>query len=189
MYRIKMAEILFQYSRGTDHWKVIDFRLIAETISLGMPIIYNILDKVLVFFLRDVARYRFQVIRQNLRSSFNYSSDKELNKAMTANYRFLARTIRETLWRPSPKNLNKRVIIKPLPKIREWLSGGKSVIVMMSHAGNWEWAAIRVAVDYPEEISALYRKIKSGVLNRLMIRRRNVTTGYLIDSGDVSELI
>src|SRR5687767_2349798 len=107
-----------------------------------MTLFRRILESLLVFFLRDVARYRFKVIQGNLKSAFHYDSEDQLKKDIDQNYRFLAKIILQTVLHPTPNLLHERMYINRLSEIDTWLGEGKSVIITMGHIGNWEWSGV-----------------------------------------------
>ena len=137
-----------------------------------MPSIHTIFDKILAFCLRDVARYRFNVIRKNLSSSFSYTSEAELDQDVRKNYRFLAKIIRQMIFIPSYLQVDKSLTIKPYLQLDHWLNEGKSVIITMGHTGNWEWASGYVGVRYPGRTCVIYIKLKSKRINYLLIKLR-----------------
>ena len=154
-----------------------------------MPSMSKVLDNVTAFLLRNVVRYRNNVIRKNLQSSFEYTSDADLTSDVKGNYLFLARIIRQVLIKPTPKLLGNRLTFKHLPQVDAWLRDGKSVIITMGHVGNWEWAGMFIGIQYPGKVCALYRRIKSEKINRLMLNRRRIMRGFLIESGRIGDLI
>ncbi len=164
-------------------------RLQGERISLGMPFLLRTIDGILFFLLRWAARYRFQVIRDNLSKAFNYSSQKDQIRAVTLFYWFLAKIIRQTIATPSKSLLTKRIDINQLPEIDGWLKEGKSVIIDMGHIGNWEWAGHYLGHTYPGNVCALYKKIKSVRLDQWMHRRRQLGVEYLVEVSRISDLV
>ncbi len=154
-----------------------------------MPFLLRTIDGILFFLLRRVARYRFQVIRDNLSSAFNYPSQKDLRSAVNRYYWFLAKILRQTIATPSKTLLAKRIEILPLPEVDAWLHQGKSIIIDMGHIGNWEWAGHFLGHAYPGHVCALYKKIKSGRVDRWMRQRRQSGVGYLVEAGKISDLI
>lgn len=136
-----------------------------------------------------MARYRFSVIRGNLKSAFQYNSDDHLKKDIDQNYRFLAKIIRQTILHPTPKLLHKRMSINRLSEIDRWLEEGKSVIVTMGHIGNWEWAGVYLGLTYPGHVCALYKRIKNETVHNLMMYRRKFLQGYLVEAGKMNELL
>jgi Kdo2-lipid IVA lauroyltransferase/acyltransferase len=161
----------------------------TDGISLGMPLFHKIMEGALVFLLRDVARYRIQVIRNNLESAFVYKSDPTLRSDIDQNYRFLAKILRQVVFKASLRKLDKKLNIKPLPDLDHWLEEGKSVIITMGHVSNWEWAGLYLGMKYRGHVCALYKRIKMKWVNDWMIRRRKLLDGYLIESGKMADLI
>lgn len=154
-----------------------------------MPFLLKCIDGILFFLLRKVARYRFQVIRDNLSNVFNYSGEQELMKATNQYYWFLAKILRQTLVTPSKRLLTRRIEILPLTEIDEWLRQGKSIIINMGHIGNWEWAGHFLGHTYPGHVCALYKKIKSERVDKWMHRRRQSGVAYLVEASKISDLV
>ncbi len=90
---------------------------------------------------------------------------------------------------PSSKLLLKRLRLLPSPQLDHWLNEGKSVLITFGHVGNWEWAGSFIGLNYPDQVCALYKKIKSAYINSLMLRRRLTHVNYLIDIGQIGELL
>jgi KDO2-lipid IV(A) lauroyltransferase len=160
-----------------------------EKISLGMPLSLRILDGIVAFFLRYVLKYRLEVIRKNLRDSFHYGSFQETEQDVKAFYLYLAKIIRQILASPSRHLLERRLDLVPSPELDHWLEEGKSVIVTFGHVGNWEWTGSYLGMEYPDQVCALYKKIKSPWLNRLMYKRRQSHVNYLIEIKQMGELL
>ena len=147
------------------------------------------LDHLLVVILRDVVRYRINVIRTNLLGSFDYPSGRTLQSDIHGYYHFLAKLIREILLQPTKKLFDQKIQLIPSPDLDQWLREGKSVIVVSAHLGNWEWAGIYLGMKYPGQVCALYKRIKSELINNWMVQRRKSTLDHLIEIGKMGELL
>jgi KDO2-lipid IV(A) lauroyltransferase len=169
--------------------KVNDPDLLEETISLSMRLLTRMIDAFVALLLYRVLKYRLKVIRDNLNKSFIYASQNELNQDIKANYRFLAKILRQTLVRPGKRLLHRRMHLSAFPSINHWLKEGKSIIVTFGHIGNWEWTGSYLGVQYPDQVCALYKKIKSSGINSLMHRRRMTHVNYLIEIKQMGELL
>lgn len=90
---------------------------------------------------------------------------------------------------PSTKLLQKRMELQPCPELQGWLQQNKSVLITFGHIGNWEWAGSYVGLKYPGQVCALYKKIKSGFVNSLMKQRRLTHVNYLVEIGQMGELL
>lgn len=166
-----------------------DNGLANDTISLSMPSYHSIIERVIVFLLKDVARYRLKVIRSNLQSAFTYSSTQDLTHDVNKFYRFLAHVIRLFIIRPSLEKINKNLSFKSLHIVKQWLEEGKSVVICMGHVGNWELAGLSLAMQFKGQICVLYKRAKSPLINKWMHRKRHAFAGYLIESREMKELI
>jgi Kdo2-lipid IVA lauroyltransferase/acyltransferase len=169
--------------------KVIDPDLIRDRISLGMQFLTKMTDTLVAIMLRFVLRYRLSVIKANLKSSFLYPNQRELNKDVRENYFFLAKILRQVLVKPRKRLLERKMHLSPFPSFDHWLQEGKSVIVTFGHTGNWEWTGSFLGVRYPDQVCALYKKIKSKSINTLMYNRRLSHVNYLIETKQMGELL
>jgi len=154
-----------------------------------MSFFLNMLDRLTVVFLRDVMRYRAKVIRTNLQAAFHYPSPKELQTDVNGYYYFLAKIIREIISVPSKKRLSRLINLKPSDAVDQWLQEGKCIIITSAHIGNWEWSGMYMGIKYQVQSAALYKQIKTGFINKLMLRRRKLYTDHLIEIGNMSELL
>ncbi len=169
--------------------KVNDSNLLEETISLGMRLLLKLLDALLAFLLHYVLRYRHDVISDNLRKSFSYASQEELNKDIKENYLFLAKIVRQTLVVPGKRLLQRSMHLSSFPSFDHWLKEGKSVIITFGHIGNWEWTGSYLGLAYPDQVCALYKEIKSSGVNSLMHRRRLSHVNYLVEIKQMGDLL
>ncbi len=166
-----------------------DSWLVAERISLSMTFFHRAVDHLIVIILRDVMRYRIKVIRENLTASFDYASASELQSDIHDYYYFLAKLLREIIAKPTKKLLRKRISMATSPEMDQWLKEGKSIVVMSGHIGNWEWSGLYLGMQYPGQVCALYKRIKSNFINKWMLKRRSSTVDHLIETGKMGELI
>lgn len=134
----------------------------------------KILSFVVFVSLRFVLKYRKAVIRKNLTSSFPMKSPREIGKLMHAYYRHMSDLLLEPfLFYLAPAMLRKRLATYTNPEVLERLyKAGRPVIVFASHYGNWEYLInLPQVTDY--QVYTAYSPIKSGPLDRLMIRLRS----------------
>jgi len=156
---------------------------------LGMEIPGGFIDRFLAFILHRLIRYRVDVVRANLKASFDYTDDRNLENDIRNYYRYLAKTIRQVMVRPSSKILQRRITMEVTPQLNTWLESGKSVIVTFGHTGNWEWTGSFLGMRYPDRVCALYKKISSDWADRFMLRRRRTHVNHLIEIGKMGELL
>ncbi|HSF88445.1 MAG TPA: lysophospholipid acyltransferase family protein [Saprospiraceae bacterium] len=154
-----------------------------------MRFLFKITDFLVALLLRYVLKYRLKVIRNNLEGSFKYVSRKDREHDVWQNYLYLAKVLRQIIAVPSKRLLERRMHLVPNPSIDLWLSEGKSVIVTFGHTGNWEWTGSYLGVRYPDQVCALYKKIKSRRVNDHMYNRRLTHVNYLIETKQMGELL
>ena len=154
-----------------------------------MRFIAKITDFIVALLLRYVLKYRLSVIRANLEGSFTYLSAKDRERDVWQNYLYLAKVLRQIIVTPSKRLLERRMRLVPNPSIDQWLREGKSVIVTFGHIGNWEWTGSYLGIQYPDQVCALYKKIKSPRVNDLMYNRRLSHVNYLIETKQMGELL
>lgn len=158
-------------------------------ISLSMRFLREMTDTLVAFVLHYVLKYRLNVIKKNLSASFSYADEKELKGDIQAFYRYLAKVFRQIIARPSARLLSRRLHLNPCPSLDKWLLEGKSVIITFGHTGNWEWTGSFVGLQYPDQVCALYKKIKSPRINAMMYKRRLFHVNYLVEIKQMGELL
>lgn len=139
---------------------------------------YLIAD-ILYFFLYHVGHYRLEVVRKNLASSFPEKSQKELREIEKQFYRNFADYIVETLRLAhiSDKKMAECMQFENVELIDRYLDEGRSIAVYFAHTFNWEWAPsislhTKLKPSDKVEFSQVYRPLKSGFADRLMLRLR-----------------
>ncbi len=160
-----------------------------DRINKRMPLLIRMLDATVALLLQYVLKYRRSIITRNLQASFTYAAKEELSRDVKANYRYMAKLLRQIVVKPSRQLLMRRLHIAPNPLLDQWLNEGRSVIVTFGHVGNWEWTGSFLGIHYPDQVCALYKKIKSPRINKLMYRRRSSHVNYLVESKQMSDLI
>jgi len=119
------------------------FLVVLCKITARLPfwVIYRLAD---VFFvlLYYIARYRRDVVHENLIRSFPEKSPEEIKSITRKFYRHLSDLGLETIKfnQMSEKQINKRLKVNNLDIYEEYNKQGKSIIVLGMHHNNWEWS-------------------------------------------------
>lgn len=139
---------------------------------------YLIAD-IIYFFLYRVGHYRLDVVRKNLASSFPEKSQKELREIEKQFYRNFSDYIVESLRLAhiSDKKMAECMQFENVELIDRYLDEGRSIAVYFAHTFNWEWAPsislhTKLKPSDKVEFSQVYRPLKSGFADRLMLRLR-----------------
>lgn len=148
----------------------------------------------LAWLLRDVFRYRRDVVVTNLSRSFPEMKYAELRQTTKLFYRHLADIFAEAFWfggrhgeRGRRKLNESRIVDVVNPQtFNEVYDDSTNMMVLSSHAGNWEllggWfcynhnAEVPFRSGYPE-IGVVYLKLKSRVWDRVMADNRCAMLG------------
>ena len=105
--------------------------------------VHYALSPFIAWLARCVFRYRLSVVRDNIRQAFLDKTPAEINGIVKDFYRHFADIVVETLWFGACHNprrlLRQNLVTVSNPEFVEQLSqGGKSVITLLGHCGNWE---------------------------------------------------
>jgi len=120
--------------------------------------------------------YRRKVVMQNLRNSFPEKNDTELKKLEAKFYRYLCDLFLETF---KTLTISRRDILKhcvmdeqALAVFNKYAAENKSVIIVMGHLGNWEWAGNTFSLLGKHHLYVIYHPLSNLYFNRLIIKMR-----------------
>lgn len=120
--------------------------------------------------------YRKKVVLANLRNSFPEKTEEEINHICKKYYRHLCDLFLEIL---KTLTISKKGMIKHSPlspdavKLFNRLADEKkSIIVVMGHQGNWEWAGNAFSVLCKQQLYVIYHPLSNKSFNRLMHKIR-----------------
>jgi len=143
---------------------------------LPFPALYLISD-FLCFVLYTCLGYRKKVVLQNLRNAFPQKSDKEIAIIAGEFYHNLCDFMVETF---KILTISKEGILKrckfnseSLALFAKYADEGKSVIMVMGHIGNWEWAGHPFSLLCKQQLVVLYHPLSNKRFDRLMYHMRS----------------
>ena len=175
------------------------FRATVGALSrLPLPVHYALCG-IPAFLAEHVLRYRRFVVERNIENSFPDKSEKERREIRHGFYRHFGEIIAETIWlgscKAGDKRVKKHLSIRDVQPLLEAWNGDSSVMVMTSHAGNWELTGLifDCGTQLPftqAQVGEVYKKLKSPMWDRFMQDNRTTPlkdTGFtnLIESQDV----
>lgn len=137
-------------------------------------ILYRISD-LSFLILYKLFRYRVHVTRKNLKAGLPNEPEEKLRQIEKQFYRHLGDVLVETIksFSISKKELLKRMKIENAELLDKHLSSGKSLIAVTGHYGNWEWAAMSLALQVNYPAYGLYLPLKNKAFNASMVRSRS----------------
>ncbi len=138
-------------------------------------IVYGISD-ILFLFIYYVLKYRRQIVFKNLQNSFPNKSNEELKKIEKKFYKHFIDLILETIQTLtiSKKSIKKRCYLQPKAKqlFESYYQNKKSVIIVMGHFGNWEWAGASFSSQCNMPLFVIYHSLKSSYFDKLLYKMR-----------------
>jgi KDO2-lipid IV(A) lauroyltransferase len=135
-----------------------------------------------------VAGYRKTIIRNNLRNSFPKKSDAEINALMKKFYRYFCDLFIETFktLTISQKKMIARCQLSPqsFQLFEKYANENKSLIIVMGHFGNWEWAGNTFSLLCKHQLYVIYHPLRNTYFNNLIIKMRTRFGTKLIPMRD-----
>lgn len=136
--------------------------------SLPFGVLYRLSDG--LYFLLRLTGYREEVILQNLQRSFPEKRPEEINKLVQEYYRYLCDLMVEIF--------KTRTMDEKMSQERckfhggEWLDRlyeeRRSLIIMMGHYGNWEWAGPSVTLNTRHQLVVIYLPLSNPYFDKMM---------------------
>jgi KDO2-lipid IV(A) lauroyltransferase len=168
--------------RKKDEMKQI-LQLIAYRSTYGVTYAVSLIPTVFLcmqwhllffFFAYYLIGYRRIVVDQNVSRSFSDKRYGEIRCIVKAFYVcFIAYFVEMIKSISAPaKVLDKKITFENLELIDRPINTGQNVIVCLGHYGNWEMLNF-MPYKLHYDIYAVYKPLRSGIMNRLMIKLRS----------------
>ncbi len=143
---------------------------------LPIQILY-LISKIIRFFVYDIFCYREKVVIDNIQNSFIEKSQTEVIKLKNNFYDYFFELIVEIIKLLSISNneLNNRFSFSNINVIKQALKKNKSVIVVVGHYGNWEWALRSASNLIDTKIIGVYKRINNTIFEWLLLKIRSNT--------------
>jgi len=143
---------------------------------LPIQILY-LISKIIRFIVYDILCYREKVVIDNIQNTFIEKSQTEVIKLKNNFYNYFFELIVEIIKLLSISNdeLNKRFTFSNVNVIKEALKQNKSVIVVVGHYGNWEWALRSASNLIDTKIIGVYKRINNTIFEWLLLKIRSNT--------------
>lgn len=136
-------------------------------------LLYRISDG-LYFIIYHLIGYRKSVVLTNLRNSFPERSEQEIRIISRKFYRYLCDLMVESLktvtWREH--HVRSRVSMHNAELLDKLHDQGKSVVIVMGHLGNWEWAGPGFSLNCKHQLVVVYRPLANPYFEKIFSRSR-----------------
>ena len=138
---------------------------------------------VLYLLVYHIFRYRRKHVYINLSNAFPEKTDKEIKRAAQDFYRYFSELIAETikLQTISFRELKKRCVFSPesTALLNRFYDEGKSIMIVMGHVGNWEWAGASYPLSQKHSVITAYRPLKNKLFDDFTLHVRKRTGNSL----------
>ncbi|MDP4131188.1 MAG: lysophospholipid acyltransferase family protein [Bacteroidota bacterium] len=142
---------------------------------LPFSLLYLLSDLV-YYLLYYVLGYRKRVVMQNLRNSFPEKTEKEILAIARRFYRYFCDLFLETFktLSISPKTMLKHCWLDAdsLRLFGELAAENQSIMVVMGHQGNWEWAGNSFSLVCKHQLYVIYHPLSNKYFNGLVYKMR-----------------
>ncbi|MBS1780687.1 MAG: lysophospholipid acyltransferase family protein [Bacteroidetes bacterium] len=142
---------------------------------LPFPALYAVSDGLYLLLYR-VLGYRKDVVLANLRNSFPDKTEEEIQRIARNYYKYLCDLFLETF---KTLTINKKTMLKhcyfnPKAKVLfdKLAEENKSIILVLGHLGNWEWAGNTVSLQLKQQLYVIYHPISNKYFDWLMYKMR-----------------
>jgi KDO2-lipid IV(A) lauroyltransferase len=139
---------------------------------LPLQVLYILSDFsfLVIFYL---AGYRKKTVYQNLGKSLPGKSAEEINRIARKFYRQLCDYFIESIYRihMDEKENTKRIHYKNPELLEDYYRQGKSIVLLLSHFGNWEWPT-RLPLLSSHACLAIYKPLQNKHFDRLFLELR-----------------
>ena len=134
---------------------------------LPATLLYRLSD-LLRFTALHILRYRTDLVRKNLTSSFPGITDKELKRLTSLYYKNLAYNIIEGIWAftISKKQIKKRYRIINPEVLKPFSISGQSIIGVTGHYSNWEWGSLAASLHTDFKVIAFYKQMNNKYIDK-----------------------
>lgn len=157
----------------------------ALVYALTLPIVFVVsrlpfwllyrLSDVLFVLVYHVLRVRRDIVARQLRASFPDRTDRELARTARSYYRYLCDLVLEVVKSldMSADTMRRRCPVDDRAILDGYDAEGRSVVAVLGHYGNWEWAALTSALFVRQRMVVIYKPLRNPYFDRLFARNRS----------------
>lgn len=154
---------------------------------LPFPVLYWLSDGCfyLVYY---VLGYRKRVVFENLRRSFPQKTEVEIEQVAKNFYRYFCDLFLETFktLTISKTNMLQHCSLsdESLLLLKKYADDGQSVLLVLGHKGNWEWAGNSFSMQVQHQLYVIYHPLANRNFDQLMYKMRSRFGTKLIEMED-----
>ena len=157
--------------------KAVGFYLIAPIIYIvsysPFWVLYGV-SNFFFFLIYYVFGYRKDVVYQNLKSSFPDKDEIELKKLQKEFFKYLCDIVLESLktvtW--NEKHVRARTKMFGVEELNRLYEENKSIVIVMGHYGNWEWAGPCFSINCKHTLNVVYKPLSNPYFEKMFVGSR-----------------
>ncbi len=140
--------------------------------SLPFWALYKLSDT--LYYLFWISGYRKKVVLENLKNSFPEKSKKEIDALCRGYFRYLCDLTLETLktMRMTEQEAKDRCVYHQPDWLNQMYKEKKSIIIVMGHYGNWEWAGPSFSLNSDYQLVVIYRPLSNPYFEKMLATAR-----------------
>ncbi len=135
-----------------------------------------------------IVKYRIKVVTDNINNSFPEKTYEEKQRIIKGFYRHFADMFVETLksMSISKNEIQKRMKYIDCETLLKHYDEGKSVILINSHLGNWEWYfSFSLILPKDKPLYQVYKKLTNETTNKIVYNIRKRFGGVNVEMNDL----
>lgn len=146
------------------------FRLFSKFILILPWSWCYLISDFFTFILFHVVKYRRGVATNNLSRSFPEKKPKEINAILKQTYRNMSDVFIEVMKteKMTKKDLFERINLENVELLNKLYDEGKSVIILTSHTGTWEWTGPRIQFEMKYDGFVAYKPLSNKHFDKYM---------------------
>jgi len=124
-----------------------------------------------------------RIVKRNLKFAYPEWADDEIYRVSRRIFQNLGITILEILQMAffSKEDFLRNIRIRGEEHLLNAVEGGKGVVIISAHLGNWEAASLFAPCYFGYPVTSVARKIESGIINRWIFKLRTRFGNSIID--------
>lgn len=139
--------------------------------------------------LKDVLKYRVEVVKRQLRNSFPEKCESEISGITDQFYTNLADIVLEGIkgFSMTKTQLIERWKIIGAEQVNEFQKKNKSVIINAAHYNNFEWGTLAIAFQLQHHSKGIYKALKNKYIEAYLKHNRSRTGLELLEMTNVGK--
>ena len=131
--------------------------------------------------------YRNHIIKSNIDNAFNNSNIHYKKQIIKGFRRYFLNLICEIIKMISVNNsfYSNRITIKNIEILDQYYDRNQTIVLMMGHHNNWEWAGQIISIKSKQKFVSVYKKLSSSFFDYFMCRLRAKNGADVIEMNDV----